>query len=222
MKILRFFLILLLLSFNVVVAQKASVVETKETLNGMLQNCLVVEIYDCEPNIVEKEWKNEMKKYNGKVLVRKNTINANNVLIQIIHLNNITAAATIVKTVNGSKFSVSFDLADKNFISTEKHPDKFQAARQFVYDFAIKLRKTKVMQDLADSKKELMEKQKGHEQLVRDKDGLKQNIQKYNEMIVQKENEIRQNELNQENKLKEIENQKLVVERIQKKYDTIE
>ncbi|PCH65449.1 MAG: hypothetical protein COC01_09685, partial [Bacteroidetes bacterium] len=216
MKILRFFFILLILYFNVAVAQKANVVETKETLNGMLQNCLVVEIYDCEPGMVEKEWKNEMKKYKGKVMVRKNTINSENVLIQIIHLNNMNAAANVVKTVNGSKFSVSFDLADKDFLSTEKYPDQIQAAKQFVYDFAIKLRKTKVMKNLSDSKTDLMQKQKDHEQLVRDKDGLRQNIQKYKEMIVQKENEIGQNELHQENKLKEIENQKLVVEKIQK------
>lgn len=214
-----FFLISAIAAAN---ATKTAVVETKESINGMLQNCLVVEIRDVEPELVEKEWKNELKKYNGKVSEKKGTINAENVQIQVIHLNMMKAAAVILKTVDGSKFSVSFDLADNDFISSEKYPDKVEAAKKFLYDFSIRIRKTKVMTDLAESRNKLMELQKQHENLIKQKNDLQMDIQKSKELIVQKENEVKLNELNQENKQIEAENMKIVVEKIGKKYDAIE
>ena len=199
-----------------------NVVETKDEINGILQNCLVVEILDVEPELVEKEWKNELKKYNGKVSVKKTTINSENTQIQVIHLNMMKVAAVILKTVDGSKFSVSFDLADNDFISSDKYPDKVIAAKKFIYDFSIRIRKTKVMVDLSESRNKLMELQKQHENLIRQKNDLQLEIQKSKELIVQKENDVKLNELNQENKQIEADNMKIVVEKIQKKYASID
>lgn len=218
-KLTLFFLFVGIAAIN---ATTTAVVETKESINGMLQNCLVVEILDTEPELVEKEWKNEMKKYNGRVSEKKNTINAENVQIQVIHLNMMKVAAVILKTVDGSKFSVSFDLADNDFISSDKYPDKVEAAKKFLYDFSIRIRKTKVMADLAESRNKFMELQKQHESLIRQKNDLQMEIQKSKELIVQKENEVKLNELNQENKQIEVENMKIVVEKVGKKYDAIE
>jgi len=198
------------------------VTEAKVTINGMAQNCLIVDIKDCETSLIVKAWKNSMKSYEARVTSKKNTVKAENALIQVIDLNKMDVHAIVEAITNGARLSVSFETGKNAFLSSENNLENTNTAKQFLYDFAIQMRKGKVMADLADSKSKLTKYEQRKDQLIKQKNNLEINIEKHKESIVDDENEIELNQLEQEKNLKKIENQKIVVKKIQEKFDAIE
>ncbi len=198
-------------------AQKIKVSESKENVGNGSNNALVVTIFEAKEEDVKKEWKSLMKKYNAKVDMG-NEIFADNAKIKSIADNNTIDiyAKTQTKKDGEIELTVAFDLGGA-YLNSSDHGSQFKEAKQIVYDFAAKMTKESIDDQLKEAEKILRKFNNQQEDLVKDKTGLEKDIENYKEKIKKAEDDIVKNKGDQENKKKEIETQSKVVEDIKKK-----
>lgn len=210
-------------------AQKIKVSESEERIAGGKNPALVVNIYEATTDEVGSRWKSLMKDYKGKVKMDDEIKSDNTVISSINDNNTIDISAKIEKVKDGEiKLTVAFNLGGA-FLSSSNNKDKFNAAKTFVNDFAIKttreaiagLRKTaeKQFSNLEDEQRDLVKKQ---EKLASSIEDHKQKIVDYNAKIKEAEENTTKNKADQEKKKQEIEAQKKVVDAIAAKEKAVE
>lgn len=218
---LIFTLLLGILAFGTMNAQrKITVSEGNSNFQDGSHSALIVNIYEADADLIEKQWKKLMKDYDAKVSTKKE-IFADNAMIKNLSPNTVDIYAKIEKNADGDfNLVVAFDLGGA-YLSSSSHPDKYKTAENIIHKFAIEATKEAIKEQVKEEEKNLQKLEKEAEQLVKDKETLEKNIEDYKSKIAQAEEDIKTNLKTQENKAKEIETQKVVVSDIKEKQESV-
>ncbi|MBI2269268.1 MAG: hypothetical protein HYU69_02810 [Bacteroidetes bacterium] len=205
-------------------AQKIKITESVERIGepGAKNNVLAVIISEATPEEIESDWKALTKSYKAKVSTMEDVIFSDNAVIKSISNNTIDMYARSEKIKEGeTRFIIGFNLGGA-YLSSILHPEQFREIKQIVNDFAVKTTRDaianklkaaqKVLDKLSDEQKNLVKK---NETLNKDVETNKQKIEELKEKIKREEEELVINKTDHENKTKEVDAQRKVVESLQ-------
>ena len=198
---------------------KIKVEEKTNMINGNSNNTLTVIIYETDKSEIEKAFKNELKDRKAKVSVKKE-IFADDAQFKNMGDNTVDVYARVEEGKTGNTLVAAVDLGGA-YLSSAQHKDKYDAFRAFLYDFAVKMTKEGVSEQIKDAEKLLGKQENELEGLVKDKEGLEKDIEDYKKKIEDAKKGIEQNIKDQEAKNKEVEGQKKVVEELQLKQKAV-
>ena len=203
-------------------ADKVKVSESRENIGGGNNNALVITIYEANPDDVLKEFKSIMKDYNAKVSSKDGVLFGDNAVIKKMGNNTIDIWAKVDKVKDGeSKLVVAFDLGGA-FLNSSDHKEQYKVAKEIVENFAIKMQKDAIQEQLNIASK-LLEKQTDQQKDLEKKNtDLKDDIKNYQEKIKKAEDDIKKNEDDQVKKKAEMATQQKVVDGIKEKLKAVE
>ncbi|MEI7596047.1 MAG: hypothetical protein WCK02_09885 [Bacteroidota bacterium] len=211
----KLFVLFILLSCTTVFAQKMRVTDERTDINGAKQDVLYVLIPEADKDLVEKEWRRLMKSFDAKVSSKKE-IFADNALIKSMSVNTVDVYAVIEETKEGVKLYVGYDLGGI-FLNKKMHSSEYSVAEKMIEDFAKNVAIAALEEKISDEEKKLRNVNGKQSDLVKDKDRLKSNIEKWKNDISDAESKIIQNDKDQETTKKEIEVQAGVVNALKEK-----
>lgn len=205
-----------------VFAQKTKVEEGSENIGGGSNKALSVVIYGSNDNDIEKAWKSYIKDFNPDKVSTKDGVFADNAKIKAISDNAVDVyAKTDAKKDGEVLFIVAFDLGGA-FLNSSQHASQIKDAKKMLYDFAIKMTKEGMDEQIKAQAKVLEKLDDKQKDLVKDQEDLKKEIENNKAKIKKAEDDITKNKSDQEAKLKEIESQKKVIEELKKKKDAVD
>ena len=201
--------------YAAVSAQTIKVVESTERFDDGTRPALVVYVYECKVDDVEKEWKSLMKDFKSEKISSKDGIIADNIVIPSITDGSIDVYARAEKiNENASKLMVAFDLGGAYLSSSLNNPIAYEAASKLIVDFARKTSKNGIAEKLKEAQKAMDKLKEQQKELEEKNSDLKKDIENYKEKIHKAEEDIADNKNNQEKKKAEIEAQRKVVDEI--------
>ncbi len=209
---------ILLFFITDIFAQKILVKQREETIGSGNNPALAATIFEANISDIEKEWKSLMKDCDAKVTMGAE-IFADNAKIK--GLDNTCDVYARVKSVNEkeSELQVAVDLGGAYL--SKSHPAQLIRMENLLYDFALKITKDAIAQQIKEAEKKHKKLMREQENLAEEKLQLQKDIENYRKKISEAENEITENEKKQENKKQETENQKKAVEEIKEKFNSV-
>jgi chromosome segregation ATPase len=202
------------------IAQKTKVEESSEKIADGKNNTLVVWIREADKKDVEKEWVSLMKKNKAKVSSKKE-IFADDAVLPLISSNTVDVYAIVEQKDNDVKLIVAFDLGGA-FLNSKEHSAQFKAAERMVYDFAVEISKQNVQNTIAAEQKKMSDLEKKKDNLEKDTKKKEKEIEDYKKKIEDNENAIKTNSSDIETLNKEMNDQKSVIEALEKKFKAID
>lgn len=205
-------------------AQKVKVKESKENIGGGSNNALTITVYEATPDDILKEFKSIMKDYNCKVSSKDDGLFGDNGVVKKMSNNTVDIYAKVEKVKDGeSKLIVAFDLSGSgNWLNSSDNKEQYNIAKDIVENFAIKMQKDAIAEQLAAATKILEKFTDQQKDLEKKNANLKDDIKEYQEKIKKAEDEVKTNESDQSKKKTEIEGQTKVVNAIKDKQKAVE
>jgi len=226
MRVLSFLTaITILLSVDVIFAQKVKVDISNKGIGGGRHDAYVTTIYQVKESDVKKEWRALMKQFSPEKIKSGGEIMADNALVSSISSNTLDIYAKTNQSGDDVELVVGFDLggAFVNGAHSGSGP-----AKSMVYDFAVRLTTAGIEDEIKAAEKLLLMKEKELEKLVKANDRLHQNIDKYNneietatDNIKTAEEDLITNKKDQEEATKVIEGQQKAVQEVADKLKQI-
>ena len=208
----------------------AQVTEKGLPMSQGTSNALVIDIPMSNKKDVEKAWEKYMKSFKGKTKKDKkqDEIFTDNAKMENISNNTVDVYTKVIENGEDTQLRAWFDLGGA-FLSEETHVDRYPAAVLILDQFALSIKQTNIEEELKMENKNLDKRQKEFKNLEKDKEKLENNIVKYEkeieelkEKIVQAKADIEQNIKDQEVKTNEVNMQKEVVEKVEKKLKNLD
>ena len=200
---------------------KIKVTESFERMSKGHNNALCVDIPEASEKEVAKAWRRLMKDYESRVSDSHDEIFADKALIKSISNSIIKVYAVTSKIESGTHLNVFFDLGE-DFISSSKHSDQYNIAERIVREFAVKIAKEAVEEQVKQEEKVLRKLENKQNGLEKDNDGYHKDIEHYKDLILKAEKDIEENLKTQETTKTSIESQKKVVVDVNTKLKSIE
>jgi hypothetical protein len=171
-------------------AQKIVVQETSAKFYKDNRNALSTIVYYTDAGSVEKEFKDLLKSYKGKVNTKKGVMFGDDLVISSISDNTVDVYATFKDTKNGEvEVLVGFDLGGA-FISSATHPEQFSRASEIIRDFSFNITEQAFAVIVKEEEKNLEKFTKDYEKVVSSKEGLEKDNEDYKKQIESNEKEI--------------------------------
>ncbi|MBN9293310.1 MAG: hypothetical protein J0G96_04950 [Flavobacteriia bacterium] len=202
-------------------AQKKEVKITEENYNFSVgsKNAIVVTIPDSKKEVVEKELKNELKSWGGKMTSGKGEYStlqsANKKLFEGKTFDTYTR---IFQDGQDVKVAVATDLGGA-YLSSNQHPSQFNEFKEKLYAFAVQAGNQALAVDVKAEEKILKTQEKELKAFEKQDASYKKEIDNYKKKIDENERKIKDNEVNiskkkeeiskQEDKIKSIKNTKV-------------
>ncbi|MBL7891184.1 MAG: hypothetical protein JNL63_01035 [Bacteroidia bacterium] len=206
-------LLITLLSVMILTQLTAQKVTVKES-----GDALVTTIYETDQDDIAKDWKSLMKKYDAKVEVSKNKVEAKEAEIKSLSGGKFNVTATMEKIKDGEvKLVVVFDPIATAESKTPDRTSYMSGAKDIVKDFAYKRSSESVGDQVKDAQKAFDKLEKQRDGLIKENENLADDIEKYKKKITDAERDIEVNKGKIEDKKKEVEAQKKVLEAINEK-----
>lgn len=203
-----------LLTLGSAFGQKINVAEQNVAIGGGNNNALVVTIYEASPDDIEKEWKSKMKDFDAKVSSKDGGHFGDNAMIKSMGTNFIDIYSRAEKVKQGeTKLIVAFDLGGA-YLSSSQHGAQFQEAKKIVQEFAVKMTRESIADQVKAAQKVHEKLVDQHQDLIKDQKNLEEDIVEYKAKIKKAEEDIVKNKSEQEKKKAEAEAQKKVVDAI--------
>jgi len=192
-----------------------SITEGEAIISGVKQNAIIAVIPKADVEVVMKEWKNLMKKYDAEV-TGKDELFANNAVIKSITDNSMDVYARF--ELNKDKevvMSVAFDLGGF-FMNSSAQPELFKEAKKFVEKFAVSQSKSAYKETVKAEQKVLSGMEKEKKKLEKTNEKLEKKNEEMRNQIKENAQTIKENQAQIDNKIKEIENQENKVKALKK------
>lgn len=218
-KIITISLGLVALSLN---AQEVKVKDSNEKFSSGSHECLKTTIYYVDKDKVMSEWKSKLNDFKDEKVSRKgDEIFGDNVLIKDWGNNPVDIYSVFEedkdkKTVT---MAVAVDLGGAYLSGSDK--DKHNYMEKLIKDFAVKISKKAVEEELNTTEKALSKLEGEQKDLESENKKLKDDIEDYKKKISKAESDIKDNEGKQGKKKGEVEAQKKVVDEVKKKLNGI-
>ena len=210
-------IVLVLLSFQIMFAQKVKVKESNKNIAGSNNNAMEVTIYNSRGSSVMKQWKKLIKNYDPDKVSNKKELFADNVKIHSISDNTIDVYAKFEDEDEESlTFIVAFDLGGV-FLNTKDHSKQYSSAERIVYDFAVDMSVKGVQEKIKDQEKFVALTVKKHDKLIKENEYMNKKIEDSQKFIEDTKLKLEENVKGQEETQKEIEKQKEILKKIEKR-----
>ncbi|HOY38490.1 MAG: hypothetical protein KBB11_04045 [Bacteroidales bacterium] len=192
-----------------------NVTEGEAIISGVKQNAIIATIPKADVEVISKEWKNLMKKYDAEV-TGKDELFANNAVIKSITDNSMDVYARF--EVNKDKdvvMSVAFDLGGF-YMNSSAQPELFKEAKKFVQKFAESQSKSAYKETVKAEQKVLSGMEKEKKKLEKANEKLEKKNEDMRNQIKENSQAIKENQAQIDNKIKEIETQENKVKALKK------
>lgn len=190
-------------------AQNTEVLEETASIDGKSRNCLTVVIASANTSDISKAWKKELKDMKGKVSDKK-FLFADDCKVKSMGDNSFDVYAMAEPANGGAKLLVAFDLGGA-YLGSRDHPDRFNAAKAILYNFAIEQTKEVVKIEIKGAEKTLATMGKDLVLLQKSKEESEAEIEAYKLKITEAQEAIKTNVAQQATKKTEIEGQTAIV-----------
>ena len=206
----------------VVPAVAATVREGDKLMSQGSKNALTLDMPKTTAKFAEKLWKDYTKQFKGDTKKDKKSdewFTDNAMIAAIGGANTIDMYAKFAESGDATTMSLWVDLGGA-YVGSKDFKDKYAEAEKIMSDFSLLVQKeqTKIqLEDQADGLKKLEKQQRG---LEKDKKSLDDDIISWKKKIEKAEADIVTNGKNQDEQKVKIENQKKLVDEIQKKLAT--
>ncbi|HKC67814.1 MAG TPA: hypothetical protein VKG26_06255 [Bacteroidia bacterium] len=204
-------------------AQDIKVKESNESFSNGGHNSLSVTLYVTDANMVEKEWKSKMKDFGyDKSSEKNNEYFFDNVTMKELGNNTLDVFSKVTeqKSEKTVTLTVAFDLGGA-YLSSSEHKDKFEYVKKMMHDFAVKITKEDLDDQIKAAGKVLSTLQGKQSDLEKDNKGLADDITNYNQKIKKANEQIEQNKKDIETKKGEVAAQQKVVDGIKSKKESV-
>lgn len=194
-------------------AQRIKVSESTEKFSTGSQNALETTIYEAQKDDIIKEWKKLMKDYkHEKVKENDDEVFADNILIKEWGNNpvDVYAVFNYNKKERITKMSAAVDLGGAYLKSDDK--DKYNYMERIVREFAIKMSKAPIEENIRLLEKNLAKQQEKIQDLEKDIKSNKSDIENYKSKTAKAEKDIIDKKAAIDKKESEIAVQKKVVD----------
>ncbi len=212
-----------LVSLNALNAQEIAVRESSEKFSTGSQNAAVTTVFEITKDDAISEWKKVLKDFkNEKVKDKSDEVFGDNIVIKEWGNNPVDIYTRFEedKKTKTVKMMTAVDLGG-TYLSSSTASDKYRFIEKLMKDFAIKMSKKPIEENLKVAEKlgeKLADNQKD---LEKENKNLKSDIEDAKNRIKTAEENIKKNEENQVKKKTEIEAQKKVIEEVKKKLESI-
>ncbi len=212
-----------LVSLNALNAQEIAVRESSEKFSTGSQNAAVTTVFEISKDDAISEWKKVLKDFkNEKVKDKSDEVFGDNIVIKEWGNNPVDIYTRFEedKKTKTVKMMTAVDLGG-TYLSSSTASDKYRFIEKLMKDFAIKMSKKPIEENLKVAEKlgeKLADNQKD---LEKENKNLKSDIEDAKNRIKTAEENIKKNEENQVKKKTEIEAQKKVIEEVKKKLESI-
>lgn len=202
-KVIQWFCICYLLGANLT-ANAQQLRETTASMSQGSNNALVMDLEYADPEKVLDEFEKYVEDFKAKAKKKKGEIFADNAQVKSIGGNNtIDVYAKAEKGENKTVLTVWFDLGGA-YLSSKSHGEKYVAADKWLKDFAKRIVKKGVEDELKAEEKKLEVLTDEQKTLVRDKEKLDRSIVDGEKDIKEMEAKIAQAKQNIEKSKQEI------------------
>ncbi len=209
----------LLLSFSIlmltVFGQKpVKVIEIKDAMTKGTNSGMFTDIHQAELKDVQKEWEKLIKDGSkSKIEDDNGEISIQAAEIDMIHSSPINVYSRLQGIENGVRLVAFFEIGDE-FISSKGDERKYDQAVKFVRKFSVDMYRAAVEEEVKEEEKVMKDLKSDLKKLENEKEKLVKLIENNKKGIGKANSDIDQNEYDQKVKEAEIENQIVVVERL--------
>jgi len=203
--------------------------ETKANSKGSF-NALTMELPGTTSKGVQKAWGKFIKKLKGKTKFdrKMNEYIADNATIEDMSDNTVDIIMKIEERgEDGTAISVWFNLG-VSYLSSKDYAERYPAGEKILKEFANLVSADMIEEELKEAEKQLKELEdalkkleKEEAQRIKDIETYRATIKKMEESIITAEGDIKKSEEDQGNATLTIEEQKKIVEDIQKRLDSV-
>ena len=179
-----------------------------------------VTIYETDVNDAEKEWKNVLKKLDGKVSGRGNEFMADNVNYPELSNTPVDMYYNFTQQDNNVRMVLAVDLGT-GMLSAGTDPNKFNVVKGMLLKFSKMQTQASVESLLKAESKQLKDDENALEKLEKEKEKLEKEIEDAKEVIEKAKKDIEENIENQGKQKQLISKQKEKVAIIEKKSKSI-
>ena len=204
-------------------AQDIKVRESNESFSNGAHNALSVTLYVTDVNMVEKEWKSQMKDFGyDKSSEKSNEYFFDNVLMKQLGNNTLDVFSKVTeqKSEKTVTLTAAFDLGGA-YLSSSEHKDKFEYVKKVMHDFAVKITKEELDDQIKAAGKVLSNLQDKQSDFEKDNKDLANDITNYNQKIKKANEQIEQNKKDIETKKGEVAAQQKVIDGIKSKKESV-
>ena len=201
-------------------AQKAQ--ERKMTMSLGTQNSWYIDIEGADAKLAEKVFYDRIKSF-GKMKENKKA-KEHFLMATPIGIINGSSPLDVYAKFDGTKTqATTYVWVDMGgaFINGSEHEKQAAALQQWMYEYYLAVRKEVILNELKEEEKKLSNLDKDLKKLKDKNDDYHKEIEKANQKIVQAEKDIETNIVDQENKNKEIEGQKEVINQVNQKLNNL-
>lgn len=206
-------------SFSFLSAQEIQIQEAPKTMSQGVNNALVFDLYNVPLNIAESLWKDHMKKYKGKTKREKKTKAwfTDNAKIKTMSNNTVDVYATFLQDKKNDILSISvwFDLGGA-YVSSALDRNQYTSAINVMQEYKLQVDNYLASEELELQEKALKAMENDMDKLKKDNENYHKKIADAEALIEEMKQKIQTNLKAQDDKNKEIETQKVTVDRARK------
>ncbi|MFN8339534.1 MAG: hypothetical protein U0T36_11010 [Saprospiraceae bacterium] len=196
--------------------------ERKTSMSLGPQNAFYIEIPGADEKLAEKTFYEIVKEY-GKMKENKKAKEHFLMATKIPVINGTSPIDVYAKFEEGKNIATTYIWVDLGgaFVNSSDNPSQATAVRQFLYDYFIAVRKKVVTAELKKEEDNFKDLEKDLRKLKDKNDDYHKDIEKAKQKIAEAEKNIEKNVVDQENKVKEIDTQKAVVDKVIEKLNNL-
>jgi len=196
--------------------------ERKISMSLGPQNAFYVEIPGADDKTAEKTFYEFVKEY-GKLKENKKANEHFMMATKIPVINGTSPLDVYAKFEEGKGMTTTYVWVDLGgaFVNSSDHASQTKAVRQFMYDYFVAVRKKVVTEELKKEEKNHADLEKDLRKLKDKNEDYHKDIEKAKQKIMEAEKNIEKNVVDQENKVKEIDTQKAVVDKVVEKLNNL-
>ncbi len=186
------------------------------------QNSFYIEIPGADAKLAQKTFYEFVKEY-GKIKENSKAREHFMMATKIPVINGVSPVDLYAKFEDGKGLATAYVWVDLGgaFVNSTDHPKQAQAIRQFMYDYFITVRKKVVTEELKVEEKKYESLAKDLKKLKDKNDDYHKDIEKAKQKIAEAETNIQKNQTDQDNKSKEIDTQKEVINQVTDKLNNL-
>lgn len=208
------------------VAAPAAVSLVREGERPMSQgskNALTIDIPKVSAKFAEKLWKDYVKQFSGNTKRDRKTdewFTDNAMISNISGANTVDLYAKFTESNDATTLGMWIDLGGA-YVGSKEYADKYAAAEKIMTDFALTVQREQTKEQLNDQNDALKKLEKQQRNLEKDNQNLHDDIESWKKKIAKAEADIETNLKNQVDAKVKIEEQKKLVEEVQKKLNSM-
>lgn len=185
------------------------------------KNSISLDIMGVPIKYVNKKWKDYAKQFKGDIKNKNDEWFSDNALIPAIGgANTVDMYAKFAENGQNTTATVWFDLGGA-YLNSKDFADKYKEGEKILTAFNLSVQRDMTADQLNDQQEALKKLEKNQRNLERKNTDLHSDIEDYKKKIAKAENDIQINLKQQDDSKKQVENQRKLVDEIQKKLNML-